>query len=141
MTEREAFPANGKRPVVVHDGEFRVLQRDFALYSKRKGAVLKLKKGFRFYASIPRPFWSVIAPSDCGDPASGGHDALYQSGGDPATRPDICEVYPAGTTWKRGEADGDFADWMKHDEKKGTVRVLAWLGVRIGGRSSWKRAK
>jgi hypothetical protein len=133
------FPVSKRKPVVHMDGEYRVLEQMHRLYSERKQAMLTLKPGFRYYASIPRRAWSLIAPSDCGEHGPAGHDALYQSGGDPGSRPDICEVTPAGTTWTQKEADEDFRDWMKHEGMKPRHIRRAYWAVRMFGASSFKK--
>jgi hypothetical protein len=135
---RIPFPYIKRAPSVYHDGEDRVLEYDARLIDEDKRATLTLKAGFRYRASTPRFAWSFFAPSDCKEWGPLGHDGLYQCMGDPASRPDIIEVEPAGVTWTRAEADRAFRKWMLREGVKAGKARRAYYAVRVFGGSSWK---
>lgn len=140
MSEAPVYPTTSVvMPLCRHEGEDRVLENDeYRLWSPRKQATLIVKKGFRFRASSPRPLWWLFAPSDCSEPGSLGHDALYQSQGDPDSRPDICAVEPAGTRWGKVDSDHDYNFWMRRDPKmKQWRRPFVFGGVYVVGWVAW----
>ena len=90
--------------------------------------------GFRFdLSSVPRVFWSLIAPFELSIAAPLAHDFLYRHGGQP----------PAGSiepprTYTRAEADRLFLTIMQAEGVAPWRRIPAYLAVRLFGRSSWR---
>jgi hypothetical protein len=106
-----------------------------AAYTYRDGeTAVTVPAGFRFdLSSVPRVFWSLIAPFELSIIAPLVHDFLYRHGGDP----------PAGSiqpprTYTRSEADRLFLTIMRLEGVPRWRRVVAYLAVRVFGRSSWR---
>jgi hypothetical protein len=105
-------------------------------YKYRDGeTTITIDAGFEFdLASVPRAFWSLIAPFELSVAAPLLHDFLYRCGGKP----------PAGSThpprtYTRAEVDGMFRTIMEAEAVSPWRRVLAYLAVRIFGRSAWRK--
>jgi Protein of unknown function (DUF1353) len=94
---------------------------------------ITVPQGFRFdLSSVPRAFWSVIAPFELSIVAPLLHDFLYRYGGSP----------PAGTvdaprTYTRAEADRMFRTIMEIEGVPAWRRTLAYWAVRTFGRGAW----
>ncbi len=83
-------------------------------------------------ASIPRPFWWLVAPFELSIAAPLLHDFLYRYQGDP----------PAGSidpplSYSRAEADRLFRDFMESDGVWAWRRVAAYGAVRWFGSGAW----
>jgi hypothetical protein len=120
-------------PVLTYlgDGRWRLEQE----YEYRDGdTLIAVPAGFEFdLSSVPRVFWTVIAPFELSVVAPLVHDFLYRYGGDP----------PAGTvtpprTYTRAEADRLFRVIMRWEGVPVWRRVPAYLAVRLFGRSAWR---
>ncbi len=101
---------------------------------------LVVPRGFRYDgASVPRILWSVIGlrPDGLVRAAALLHDWIYRHGGKlpPGSyRRDDGE----GGHWTRKSADLLFGRVMRESGVSKLKRRLAYLGVRVGGRRSWK---
>lgn len=84
---------------------------------------------FRFdLASVPRPFWGLIAPFDCSIEAPLVHDFLYR-------------FHEAdGRVWRRREVDRLFRRIMKTEGVRAWRRSAAWLAVRLFGWWAWRQS-
>jgi hypothetical protein len=105
-------------------------------YRYRDGAhLIAVPDQFTFdLASIPRPFWWLIAPFELSIAAPLLHDFLYRYRGDP----------PAGSiepsrTYSRAEADGLFRRVMALEGVSGWRRAAAYRAVRWFGAAAWSR--
>ena len=83
-------------------------------------------------ASIPRPFWWLVAPFELSIAAPLLHDFLYRYAGDP----------PAGSivpprSYSRAQADLMFRDVMKQEGVWAWRRVAAYRAVRWFGSGAW----
>ena len=88
---------------------------------------------FRFdLSSVPRLFWSLIAPFELSIVAPLLHDFLYRCGG----RPPGGSVDPP-RTYNRREVDGMFRTIMEAEGVSAWRRTLAYLAVRAFGHSAW----
>lgn len=82
--------------------------------------------GFNFdLASVPRPFWGLIAPFDLSIEAPLLHDFLYRN------------HQAGGRTWKRRQVDRLFRLVQKHEGVCCWRRSLSWLAVRLCGWVAW----
>ena len=115
----------------VGDGQWQ-LEAD---YTYRDGdTAITVPKGFRFdLSSVPRAFWSAIAPFELSIVAPLLHDFLYRYGGEP----------PAGSvvpprTYTRAETDRLFRAIMEAEGVPAWRRTLAYLAVRTFGRGAWR---
>lgn len=96
---------------------------------------LFLPAGFEFdLASVPRPLWSVISPTDLSIVAPLLHDFIYQYGG----RPPYGTVAPWFKAFDRLEADRLFLRAMEQEGVSAWRRELAYRAVRMYGASSWR---
>ena len=99
----------------------------------RSGQRIIVPAGFKFdLASVPRPFWFLVAPFDLSVAAPLVHDFLYRYRGDP----------PPGSTappmvFRRREADGIFKEIMEKEGVAAWRRFLAYLAVRWFGGFAW----
>jgi Protein of unknown function (DUF1353) len=90
--------------------------------------------GFEFdLSSVPRAFWSLIAPFELSITAPLLHDFLYHYGGDP----------PAGAIepprkYTRREADDLFRRVMEQEGVPAWRRLSAYAAVRLFGGSAWR---
>lgn len=122
-------------PVVTYVGPGNVwrLEED---YPYRDGtSIVTVPMGFLFdLASIPRIFWSLIAPFELSITAPLLHDFLYHYRGDPP---------PGSITpprrYSRADADRLFREVMEAEGVPGWRRTLAFLAVRAFGWLGWRR--
>jgi hypothetical protein len=105
-------------------------------YTYRDGeTTITIPAGFVFdLSSVPRPFWSLIAPFELSIVAPLLHDVLYRHGGN----------LPAGwvsppRAYTRAEVDRMFRRIMEAEEVSPWRRVLAYWAVRVFGRSAWRK--
>ena len=97
------------------------------------GTAITVPAGFEFdLSSVPRPFWSLIAPFELSIVAPLVHDFLYRHGGKP----------PAGIdpprSYSRAAADRMFLEIMEAESVPTWRRVLAYAATRVfGGRAWW----
>ena len=102
---------------------------------------LVVPRGFRYDgASVPRALWSLIGlrPDGLVRAAALLHDWIYRHGGrlPPGSyRRDDGE----GGDWTREATDRLFARVMRESGVSKLKRRLAYLGVRVGGRRSWRK--
>jgi hypothetical protein len=82
------------------------------------------------YASVPRVFWSLIAPDDLAKPAVL-HDYLYSLQGRPDGQHNV---------WSRAEADEVFRSAMAALPIPSWKRLAAWSAVRSFGWLWWRAA-
>jgi Protein of unknown function (DUF1353) len=115
----------------IGDGRWR-LERD---YEYRDGdTAITVPAGFEFdLSSVPRIFWSLIAPFELSIAAPLVHDFLYRHGG----RPPEGSVIPP-RTYTRAEADRIFRAIMRWEGVPAWRRGLAYAAVRVFGRSAWR---
>lgn len=104
-------------------------------YTYHDGATaITIPAGFEFdLSSVPRVFWSLIAPFELSIVAPLVHDFLYGHGGNP----------PAGSVtppraYTRAEVDRIFSDAMKAENVPPWRRVLAYASVRLFGHGGWR---
>ena len=90
--------------------------------------------GFRFdLSSVPRAFWSVIAPFELSIVAPLVHDFLYAHGG----RPPAGSVDPP-RTYTRAEVDTMFREIMEAEGVAMWRRTVAYTAARVFGRGAWQ---
>jgi len=120
-------------PLVTYlgDGRWRLEQA----YEHRHGdTTITVPAGFEFdLSSVPRVFWSLIAPFELSIAAPLLHDFLYRYGGNPPTG----SVTPP-RTYTRAEADRMFREIMKAEGVSAWRRTLGYAVTRIFGRSAWR---
>ena len=97
------------------------------------GTAITVPAGFEFdLSSVPRLFWSLIAPFELSIVAPLVHDFLYRHGGKP----------PAGIdpprSYSRAEADRMFLEIMEAESVPTWRRVLAYAATRVFGGSAWR---
>jgi Protein of unknown function (DUF1353) len=113
-------------------GEWR-LERDY-MYRDRATRI-RIPAGFVFdLSSVPRPFWSLIAPFELSIVAPLLHDVLYRHGGNLPPK----WVKPP-RTYTRAEVDRMFRRIMEAEEVSRWRRVLAYWAVRLFGRLAWRK--
>lgn len=126
---RSALPA----PVVSYDVLAREWQLEVAYGYLDPPHLLTVPQGFRFdLASVPRPFWWLIAPFELSVAAPLVHDFLYRFAGDP----------PAGAIvpprrYDRTESDALFRRIMAQEGVPAWRRAAAWRAVRWFGGRAW----
>jgi hypothetical protein len=105
-------------------------------YTYRDGETsITIPAGFVFdLSSVPRPFWSLIAPFELSIVAPLVHDVLYRHGG----------KLPAGwvsppRTYTRAEVDRMFRLIMEAEDVSPWRRLLAYWAVRLFGRYAWRK--
>jgi Protein of unknown function (DUF1353) len=97
------------------------------------GTAITVPAGFEFdLSSVPRPFWSLIAPFELSIVAPLLHDFLYRHGGKPPAGIDPPRAY------SRAEADRLFRHIMEAEAVPTWRRVLAYAAVRAFGRGAWR---
>lgn len=97
-----------------------------ALFIEALGRSFWIPKGFiSDGASVPRPFWPLVSPMDCGELAPLVHDYLYRTGG-------------VDGRFTRKEADQIFRQHMKDAGVPLWRRQPVYLAVRVAGRHAWK---
>ena len=99
------------------------------------GDLLLIPEGFSFdLASIPRPFWSLVAPFELSIVAPLLHDFLYRHMGQV---PVGCAI-PV-RTWTRKEADQLFLEAMVREHVPAWRRHSAYRAVRTFGHFAWRK--
>ncbi|MGF1531624.1 MAG: DUF1353 domain-containing protein [Puniceicoccaceae bacterium] len=94
---------------------------------------LFIPAGYSFdLASVPRWFWTIIAPFELSLPAPLVHDYLYEFRG----RPRPPQVDPV-RTFTRLESDRLFLQIMQAEGIAGWKRHLAYRAVRLFGACYW----
>jgi hypothetical protein len=107
----------------VNDEVFK-LHEDLIYYSELLGTDIIVPKGFETdFASVPRLPFIYSLFGDRAHHESVIHDYLYR------TLPHICT---------REQADKVFLEAMTIREKNWFIRESMFIGVRFGGKSSWK---
>jgi hypothetical protein len=97
-------------------------------------SAITVPAGFRFdLSSVPRAFWSVIAPFELSIVAPLLHDFLYQCGGRP---PDVSIQPPRSYT--RAEVDRMFLEIMEAEQVALWRRALAYAASRVFGGGAWR---
>jgi len=97
------------------------------------GFSMRLPGGFvTDRASVPRLFWPIISPADCGAVAPVAHDWLYQHGGD-------ASGLLAPMT--RRKVDSLFRLLMRLERVLGWRRWAAWAAVRLAGWACWHKSE
>lgn len=86
-------------------------------------------------ASVPRALWSIIAPFELGLAGPIVHDWLYRHGGN------IACVGAQSPLFNRAQADAILRDIMRQDGISRWRCTAGYLGVRVGGASSWQPIK
>ena len=113
------------------DGRWR-LERP---YEHRDGSTtITVPAGFEFdLSSVPRAFWSFIAPFELSIAAPLLHDFLYRYGG---------KLPPGSVTpprsYTRAEADRMFREIMRAEGVSVWRRTLAHAATRVFGGSAWR---
>lgn len=104
-------------------------------YDHRDGATtITAPAGFEFdLSSVPRVFWSLVAPFELSITAPLLHDFLYRYGG----KPPVGSVSPP-RTYTRAGADQMFREIMRAEGVSAWRRVLGYAVSRIFGRSAWR---
>ena len=127
---RSRLPA----PLVSYAGEGRWrLEADY-LY-RDGGTTITVPSGFLFdLSSVPRVFWSLIAPFELSVAAPLVHDFLYRYGG----RPPAGSIDPP-RAYSRAEADRVFRTMMEAEGVPAWRRTAAYLAVRAFGGRAWRR--
>ncbi len=104
-------------------------------YDQRDGdTTITVPAGFEFdLSSVPRIFWSLLAPFELSIAAPLLHDFLYRYGGKP----------PAGSvtpprTYSRAEADRMFREIMRAEGVSAWRRTLGYAATRVFGRAAWQ---
>ncbi len=122
-----------RAPLVTYLGDG--LWRLEEAYEHRDGdTTITVPSGFEFdLSSVPRVFWSLIAPFELSIAAPLVHDFLYRYGGNP----------PAGSvspprTYTRAEADRLFREIMRAEGVSAWRHTLGYAATRIFGRSAWR---
>jgi hypothetical protein len=96
--------------------------------------VITVPAGFEFdLSSVPRVFWSVVAPFDLSIVAPLLHDFLYRYAGAP---PDGAVDPPK--VYSRLETDQLFRRIMEQEGVPPWRRTLGYWAVRLFGRVAWK---
>jgi hypothetical protein len=133
-----AIPASRLPPPLVSylvDRERWVLEAPYAYTDD--GHRITVPQGFEFdLASVPRAFWSLIAPFELSIAAPLLHDFLYRYRGEP----------PAGAIeptrrYSRLEADRLFRRVMEEEGVARWRRVLAYLAVRWLSSFAWAEGR
>ena len=103
-------------------GNYRLLETR-KVYIDLLGKDMIIPKGFvTDFASVPRFFWRLLPPLGRYNLASLVHDFLYRTG-----------------DCTRAQADMIFYDLMEYLGVSYPVRLVMWLGVRVGGGRVWAR--
>ena len=125
--DRVAIPRSSlPPPILTYRGDNR--WRLEAPYTYNDGATaITVPAGFEFdLSSVPRIFCSVIAPFELSIVAPLVHDFLYRHGGRVPTR-----------TYTRAGADRLFLKIMRQENVPTWRATVAYLAVRLFGRSAW----
>lgn len=102
-----------------------VLQQPYKISSMEHELQTEIPQFFCFDgASVPRIFWSVMSPFDLSILAPMLHDWIYSKAG-----PDV----------RRVTADKVFKEVMRREGVPAWRRQMAYLAVRMFGKSSWKK--
>jgi len=97
------------------------------------GHQITVPAGFKFdLASVPRPFWFLIAPFDLSIAAPLIHDFLYAYRGNPTAG----SIVPPKVYCRR-ETDGIFREIMQKEGVAGWRRFFAYWAVRWFGWIPW----
>ena len=128
MIPRAPLPEPAFREI---DGRDFELLETVAVPDARNGCVLTIPAGrVTDLASSPRYAWVLFDRLDGGTLPPTVHDELYRHGG-------RVDVAPA-RVYSRAEADRLFHDLMLRQGVAPWRARLAYLGVRVGGSSSWR---
>jgi hypothetical protein len=120
-------------PVVTYLGNDRWrLEADYIYQDGDHG--ITVPAGFEFdLSSVPRAFWSLIAPFELSITAPLLHDFLYHYGG----RPPAGAVEPPHA-YTRREADDLFRTVMEKEGVPAWRRLPAYAAVRLFGGRAWR---
>lgn len=123
-------------PVAV---DYNVETREWRLMASQsvhfRGHIITAARGYTFdLASIPRPFWRLIAPYELSIIAPLFHDLLYEYRGRLADGHDVVPHH----VYTRREADELFRHLMRVAGVAWWRRVLAYAVVRLCGGVYWR---
>ena len=132
-----ALPASGlPAPVVSYLTRARCWRLERPYTYAEDGLRITVPAGFHFdLASVPRPFWWLIAPFELSVAAPLLHDFLYRYAG----RPPAGSVEPP-RSFSREEADRLFRRVMEREGVPGWRRAAAFWAVRAFGGRAFGRA-
>lgn len=130
-------------PITYNDDDTWTLDAEFSVQSR--GYSLVVPQGFvTDLASIPRPFWSEIAPFELSIGAVVLHDWLYQHGGRILCRnvplPNGGQIAAAPLTFTRADADAFLRDIAAQFGVSLWRRNAAYYAVRLFGGRCWVSA-
>lgn len=119
---------------LVREGAWRL---DAPFRWEEGGTRLTVPAGWRFdLASVPRIFWTLIAPFELSLAAPLVHDFLYRTAGVP--QPGTVEPH---RTFTRAEADRIFCAIMARQGVAGWRLAAAYVAVRVAGVLAWRRGE
>ena len=96
--------------------------------------MITVPAGFEFdLSSVPRVFWSFIAPFELSIAAPLLHDFLYRYRGKP-----LGGAVTPPRTYTRAEADRLFREIMRVEGVSTWRRTLGYVATRVFGRSAWR---
>ena len=128
--ERDRVEIAGSRlppPILTYRGGGRWRLEAAYTYRDDETTIL-VPAGFELdLASVPRVFWTLIAPFELSIVAPLVHDFLYRHGGKTDAR-----------TYTRAEADALFRRIMTAESVPAWRATLAYVAVRLFGRSAWR---
>ena len=103
------------------------LLSELRVYSKVLEAEIVVPEGFEFEESIPTVLFSLSRPRGESKRAACVHDWIYRNGG----------KLSEGTV-TRQQADAVYHELLRLKGVSPVRSYFRWLGVRLGGGSSWK---
>lgn len=135
MGHVETQASNCSAPVVTYLTDARKWRLEQPYTCQDNGNLIKVPRQFEFdIASIPRPFWWLIAPFELSLAAPLVHDFLYRYQGDP---PHGSIVPPR--IYTRRQADLLFRAIMKKEGVWWWRRIASYLAVRCFGWNAWSK--
>lgn len=127
-----AFLTNTRFEDVAEGGETQRLRTmdELQVFSAVLNAVIIIPAGFEFEESIPSFMFSVSRPRGESKRAACVHDWLYRHG----------SYTNRGGTFSvtRSQADAVYYELLRVKGMSSLRARFRWLGVRLGGRTSWK---
>ena len=132
-SDRVAIPGSRLPPPVITAPEIGRWRLEIAYTYHDNGTAITVPAGFEFdLSSVPRPFWSLIAPFELSIVAPLMHDFLYRHGGKPPAGIDPPRAYT------RAEADRMFLEIMEAESVPTWRRVVAYAATRVFGGHAWR---
>ncbi|WP_088240944.1 DUF1353 domain-containing protein [Calothrix rhizosoleniae] len=118
------------------------LREKYCYQDKNKKSEITLYEGFDFdLATIPRPFWKIIAIHELSIEATSIHDFMYYTQGGQKTHAGnqkiLGSIEPKEVIYSRKDADYLFLKMMEEAGISKWRRFLAYIGVRIFGIVHW----